>query len=159
HSFVRIDSPGNTTTEEGHNTSGRNKGSPKLNFDENSSPVFTRDLRLSEIPIVTYNGKKYREFRLDVNEPNNTSAGPVSLNKFKLFYSSAGGALATPPEISGELGTLIWDMDGNTASASTNSGADSDGSIASGSPNGNWVNLNDRNHGSGQADLRVLVLD
>src|SRR5262245_24339458 len=39
-SFVRIDSHGNTTTEQGYNTSSRNQGSPKLNFDENSSPTF-----------------------------------------------------------------------------------------------------------------------
>ncbi|HKA07060.1 MAG TPA: hypothetical protein VKD71_07360, partial [Gemmataceae bacterium] len=38
-SFVRLHDtgPSDTNTPEGHNTSGRNQGSPKLNFDENSS--------------------------------------------------------------------------------------------------------------------------
>src|SRR5262249_14431114 len=56
-----------------------------------------------------------------------------------------------------ELGVLRYDMDSGTASAGATSGADGDS--ASPSPGGNWVSLDDRNHGSGQADLRVLVPD
>ena len=163
-SFVRLHDlgPGDTNTPEGHNTSGRNQGSPKLNFDENSSPVFTHDLQLKDVPVVTgADGIKYREFRLDVNDPNNSSSPRVSLNKFKVFTNSSGGILASGVDIS-ELGALRWVMDGNIAANGTStsgpySGPDSDGPQSGGSPDGNWVNLYDKNHGSGQADLRVLV--
>jgi hypothetical protein len=154
-SFVRIDSHGNSTTEQGYNTSGRNQGSPKLNFDENSSPTFTHDLQFQDVPRVKIGNTWYREFRLDVNEPNNPSAIPVSLNKFKVFTSSTGSILASGPNLLPALGTLRWDMDGNTASAGSTSGPDGDS--AAPSPGGNWVALNDVNHGSGQADMRVLV--
>lgn len=159
-SFVRLHDlgPGDTNTPEGHNTSGRNPGSPKLNFDENSSPVFTRNIRLQDVPLITIGTGKsavsYREFRLDVNEPNKSSAVPVSLNKVKIFSSKTANVLATPTDIS-ELGVLRWDMDGNTASAGPQSGPDQDS--AAPSPNGNWVLINDVNHGSGQADMRLLV--
>src|SRR5262245_13524097 len=158
-SFVRLDSHGNSTTEEGHNSSGRNSGSPKLNFDENSSPTFTHDLQLKDIPMVEHNNNWYREFLLDVNEPNNNGAVPVSLNKVKVFTNPVGSILASGSDIS-ELGTLRWDMDGTDAGTDAvpatgggaNSGPDDD---SSGS--GNWVALNDLNHGSGQSDMRVLV--
>ncbi len=154
-SFVRIHATGCCdTTPEGHNTSGRNPGSPKLNFDENSSPVFTHNLQLRDVPRVQVDSRWYREFRLDFNEPNNNPAVPVSLNKVKIFTSATGSLLATPPNL-GTLGTLRWDMDGGTASAGTTSGADQD--AAAPSANGNWVKMNDRNHGSGQADMRLLV--
>src|SRR5262245_45467587 len=153
-SFVRLDSHGNSTTEEGHNSSGRNQGSPKLNFDENSSPTFTHNLQLQDVPKVKVGNTWYREFLLDVNEPNNGSAVPVSLNKFKVFTSGTGSLLISGTNLSG-LGTLRYDMDTGTASAGATSGADGDS--AAPSPGGNWVSLNDVNHGSGQADLRVLV--
>lgn len=159
-SFVRLHDlgPDDTNTPEGHNTSGRNPGSPKLNFDENSSPVFTHNIQLQDIPVITIGTGKsavtYREFRLDVNEPNNNPAVPVSLNKVKIFSSGTPNLLASPTNLA-TLGTLRWDMDGNTASASTQSGPDLDSEAPS--PNGNWVKLNDVNHGSGQADMRLLV--
>src|SRR5262249_54935259 len=82
------------------------------------------------------------------------SAVPVSLNKFKVFTNSVGGILASGTNISA-LGTLRYDMDTGTASAGATSGPDQDS--ASPSPGGNWGNLDDLNHGSGQADMRVLV--
>lgn len=173
HSFVRLHDLGrdDSNTPQGHNTSGRNPGSPKLNFDENSSPVFTRDLQLKDVPLVNAKDelgrtKKYREFRLDVNEPNHNPAVPLSLNKVKIFTNTTGGPnanggsiLASGIDIS-ELGALRWDMDGNITASGTDtsgpySGPDSDS--AAPSADGNWVCLNDRNHGSGQADLRLLV--
>jgi hypothetical protein len=156
-SFVRLHDlgPDDTGTPEGHNTSGRNMGSPKLNFDENSSPVFTRDLQLEDIPKVREGNAWYREFLLDVNEPNNSDIPLVSLNKVKIFTNKDGGLLASPTDLS-TLGTLRWDMDGDVpGSDGPMSGPDT---LDTPAPSvGNWVRMIDVNHGSGQADLRLLV--
>src|SRR5262249_9426482 len=84
------------------------------------------------------------------------------------FWSTSPNLLASPPNtltnldaLMGSTGGFIWDMDGNTASASHGSGADQDSNLPppapNPSPNGNWVCLNDRNHGSGQAHLRLPI--
>src|SRR5262249_36043042 len=67
---------------------------------------------------------------------------------------STSSLLVSGTDISG-LGALRYDMDSGTASAGATSGADQDS--AAPSPDGNWVGLFDKNHGSGQADLRVLI--
>jgi hypothetical protein len=71
--FLRIQQNGQ---ERGYNTGA---GTPL-----NDKPG-TRALQLSEIPIVTIGGTKYREFLLDVNQTNN---GTISLNQIQLFQSS-----------------------------------------------------------------------
>ena len=60
-SFVRIS--GNSLEVDGHNTSAR----PLLN-DENNSPIFTRSLLLSNVPLVDIGGTLYYEFLLDINQ-------------------------------------------------------------------------------------------
>ena len=75
-SFVRIGS--NADTKQGYNTSDR-----PLQFDENNAPPFTRDLLLSELPIVTTGGTQYYEFILDINQ---VAADPLlSLNRVIIF--------------------------------------------------------------------------
>jgi hypothetical protein len=114
HSFVRIG--GNDDTKQGYNTSDR-----PLQFDENNAPPFTRDLLLSELPIVITNGVQYYEFILDINQ---TNADPLlSLNRVHIFsganqltdktsYSSTGLAAA-----SATLGALssIYSLDSGDA--------------------------------------------
>src|SRR5439155_13939178 len=57
-SFVRLQAQGaKQTVEQGYNTDAR-----PTQFDENSSPTFTRSLRLSDVPVVTIGGVEYREF-------------------------------------------------------------------------------------------------
>ena len=81
-SFVRIS--GNTDLVDGHNTSGR----PLLN-DENSSPQFTRDLQLKNIPILSIGGVQYYEFLLDINQQ---SAQPLlSLDQVEICTGATGG--------------------------------------------------------------------
>jgi hypothetical protein len=78
--FVRMGS--NSTNEQGYNTGGR-----PLQFDENSSPNFTRDLHLSTIPIVNIGGTNYRQFLLDINQ---TGTSPLlSLNQIQIFQSTS----------------------------------------------------------------------
>ena len=81
-SFVRIQ--GNTNLVDGHNTSGR----PLLN-DENSSPTFTRDLQVKNIPILTIGGVQYYEFLLDINQ--NSSEPLLSLDQVEICTAASGG--------------------------------------------------------------------
>src|SRR6266850_397061 len=59
HSFVRIGS--NQNVESGYNTDGR-----PLQFDENSSPTFTRSLPVADLQAVTIAGVSYYQFLLDI---------------------------------------------------------------------------------------------
>jgi hypothetical protein len=81
NSFVRINT--NQPTEEGYNTSDR-----PLEFDENSSPNFTRDLLFGDIPVVTLeDGFQYLEFQLDINEPDTGSTNYLSLDEIEIYFS------------------------------------------------------------------------
>lgn len=105
-SFVRLQSQGNSTTEKGYNTDGR-----PLLFDENNSPIFTRSLLLNNVPIIEVGGIDYRQFLLDINEPqseNDPSASLISLDAFKIFLGTAGNLLQNNPN---DLGTLVYDLD------------------------------------------------
>lgn len=83
-SFVRLST--NNTTEQGYNTDAR-----PLQYDENSSPTFTRDLPLANVPIVVNPGPgavgSYYEFGLDINQNN---ANPLlSLDLVQVFTSNS----------------------------------------------------------------------
>ena len=131
HSFVRLDSPGNSTTEQGFNTDAR-----PLQFDENNSPVFTRSLALSSVPTITIDRVVYREFLLDINQKS--SQPLLSLDELRFFAGAA-------PNLSG------YDTGSNTLGglpAAYDLGA------------GNWIELNARlSHGSGQSDMAAYVPD
>src|SRR5262245_12838985 len=59
HSFVRLQGKGKSPVVQGVNTDAR-----PLQMDENSSPVFTHGLKLSDVPVVDIGGVAYREFLL-----------------------------------------------------------------------------------------------
>lgn len=110
-SFVRIQT--NQDEEEGYNTSGR-----PLIFDENNSPVFTRDLLLSAVPVVILPDKDgfdtyYREFLLDINQNNCSRNNPdcgdnfLSLDSLKIYLGDSGGKLESDPD---DLGDLIFEL-------------------------------------------------
>jgi len=139
-SFVRVQNNG---TEQGYNSDAR-----PLQFDENTSPTFTRSLLLSAVPIVTIGGLQYREFLLDINQQN---ADPLlTLNEVQVWQRSGGGltgftaAGCTTANCSGtgfNSGTKVYGMD---APAATD----------------NNLNLNyTLNSGSGSGDLFVYVLN
>lgn len=122
-SFVRIQ---HTGTEQGYNTSGRPTA-----FDENTSGNFTRNLTLSEIPIVTIGSASFYEFILDINQ---TSANPLlTLNQVKIFTSTVGSQ--TTSNIS-SLGTLRYNMD---AAPDGDSRVEMDYNLGSGSGQGDMV--------------------
>jgi hypothetical protein len=131
-SFVRVTSPGNTTVEQGYNTSAR-----PLAYDENNSPNFTRTLAVADVPSVTIGGARYREFLLDVNQK--ASAAQLSLDALKIFVSA--NAAVHGKLVNGNL------PDGTPGGkpAAYDLGA------------GNWVKLDARlSTGSGSSDM---VLD
>lgn len=102
HSFVRI-SDANDDCVQGYNTDAR-----PLEFDENTSPTFTRDLLLSAVPIVTIGGVAYREFLLDINQ---TGSDPLlSLNDVEIYVHSTASITGYN---SGALAALtpVWDLD------------------------------------------------
>jgi len=103
-SFVRISA--NTDVVQGINTSDR-----PLNYDENTSPTFTHNLLLADVPIV--NG--YREFLLDINQTNADSL--LSLDRVQIYVSDDPDLNSNTLHQSGSNlpgATLIYDMDATT---------------------------------------------
>ena len=124
--FVRIQANG---TEQGYNTSGRPTA-----FNENSSPNFTHDLQLVEVPVVIIEGESFYEFSLDINQLSSGSNSLLSLDRVELFSTSAA-SLTTPNLAS--VATLRYSLDAGTDS---------------------WIKL-DYNlaSGSGQGDMRMFI--
>lgn len=127
--FVRLST--NQPISEGYNT-----GARPLEFDENNSPNFTRNLSLSEVPVLDIGGIAYREFFLDINQKGTLTDRMLSLDQIEIY-------LAGDPYITGypaNLGTLIYELDTATAD--------------------NWIKLNARlNHGSGSGDMLAYIPD
>ena len=100
-SFVRI--AGNDDCKQGYNTDFR-----PLEFDENNSPQFTRDLPLSAVPIVTIDGIQYREFLLDINQNDSGSESLLTLNEVQIFVHNTDDVTGYG---SGALATPVWSLD------------------------------------------------
>ena len=108
-SFLRIQQ---NVYEQGYNTDGRD-----LQYDENSSPTFTRSLSLSAVPIVNIGGVNYREFLLDINQVNSDAI--LTLDRVVVSLRSAGDLLGGTVAHGGHLGadanalftddTLVYD--------------------------------------------------
>ena len=131
HSFVRIHARGGAAQEQGYNTDAR-----PLQFDENTSPTFTRNLQLSELPMVDVGGISYRTFLLGVNQKH--SQPLISLDELRL-YSSNSPNLTGYDQTTNQLAGLnpVYDM-----------GA------------GNWVKLDaSLTHGNGSGDMLLYVPD
>ncbi len=133
HSFVRVHAGGIAAVAQGYNTDAR-----PLQYDENSSPVFTRSLQLSEAPIVFVNGVAYREFLLDINQK--ASSPLLSLDEMRIYVGGAPNLKGYDPVTKQLAGlTAVYDLDAGTDNA---------------------VMLNARlSHGSGSGDVQVLVPD
>lgn len=132
HDFVRLQaSNAKATIEQGFNTSAR-----PLQFDENTSPTFTRNLQLSELPTANVGGTIYRTFLLGVNQKS--SQPLLSLDELRLYASSSPnltGYDTATQRLSGL--NPIYDM-----------GV------------GNWVKLDARlTHGNGSGDMLLYVPD
>lgn len=139
--FLRIQQSGNNTYEAGYNTS---LGTP-LN-DDNS---WNYDLMLSDLQSVNVGGTDYYVFRLDLNEPKNSTDNQISLNQVQIFGSTDPAALGVTMDPGtgravgsfGSGASLVYDM---------NSNAD---------PTGNSVVLDYALYsgGSGSGDMQLLI--
>jgi len=124
NSFVRLQQSG---FERGYNTSGR-----PVAFNENTSPQFTRDLTIGQVPIRNIDGSDFYEFILDINQ---TNANPLlTLLQVKIYTSLVGSQTTSNVD---SLGTLRYNMD-----AGENSSVELDYS---------------RGSGSGQGDMNLYV--
>ena len=131
-SFVRLQSPGNETTESGHNTDDR-----PLQNDENNSPQFTRSLLLDDLAVFDVGGTDYYKLLLDLNEPNGGDKSLISLDEFELYQAASptlNGYDATTKF--GADATLVYDLD---------AGMD------------RYLKLDDTSSGSGSGDLFAYV--
>jgi hypothetical protein len=130
--FVRINT--NKDVEKGYNTSYR-----KLEFDENSSPIFTKDYELGAVPVVEVEGKLYREFQCDVNQNNKKGDDfYISLDQLELYVTDTAGLIGYD---FGTDATLVWQMNDPANPAQWD-----------------WVKINSLpNAGSGRRDFRVLI--
>lgn len=133
HSFVRLHAGGNGAVAQGYNTDAR-----PLQYDENSSPTFTRGLKLTEAPIVVVEGVAYREFLLDINQKS--SSPLLSLDELRLYVGNAPNLKGYDPGTKQLAGlSPVFDLDGNGDHA---------------------VLLNARlTHGSGSGDMFLYVPD
>jgi hypothetical protein len=135
--FVRISA--NTEQVQGVNTSGRD-----LVWDENSSPTFTRDLRLDELPQVECPsatgftaGSTCRELGLDTNQEGGAPPGIwISLDAVQIYVSPNANICDETVCKNGQNqpfnfnpfsesfgltgGELIWALDGLTSDAQFN---------------------------------------
>jgi len=81
HSFVRI-SQANQAIVEGYNTDGRG-----VQFQENTSPTFTRSLPVADLQVVTKGGVNYYAFLLDINQES--SKPLLNLNELQIYLADA----------------------------------------------------------------------
>ena len=141
NSFVRIDSK--SLVIKGYNTDFR-----PLQFDEKSSPSFTRSLLLSDIPPIWEENTIYRAFDLDINQKGRKSEAYLTVDEIELYETPYADLCGYPFDGSGggqtgcstnNTATLIWDMDAFGDS---------------------FVLLDSRNGpGSGKREMRLLVPD
>jgi hypothetical protein len=132
-SFVRV-------SDNADIVSGMNTDARPLPQDENNSPIFTKDINASAVPVVTINGAQYYEFLLDINQ---TGVDPkLSLSSLSLCVSDTGDRVisgtATTCVIGGATPSqLVYNLDAGT---------------------NNTVELNyNFNSGSGSGDLFVYI--
>jgi hypothetical protein len=98
-------------------------------LDNKSSAQHTKDIQLSQMAIVG----DYYSFVIDINESNGGTAPLITLDALKIFTSPNGGQSTGSINT---LGTLRFDLD---ALANTT------------------IRYDDRNSGSGQADIAFLI--
>lgn len=119
----------NSPWEQGYNSSSGN-------FDTKREPQWNYEIRFSDLSVTRINGVDYVGFMVDVNEPNSANKAPISLDALRIFTSATlqnSTSVDSNGFFNGSLGTLRYDLGANT------------------------VLYNDRNSGSGQADISIYI--
>lgn len=118
----------NTGTEQGYNSAAQP-------FDTKRAPQWNHEIMFKDLSITTIGGVQYYGFAIDINEPNNANS-TISLTAFQV-YTSATIQNSTSTDangnFNGSLGTLRYTLGGNS------------------------VFYDDKNHGSGQADISIFI--
>jgi hypothetical protein len=114
--------------EKGYNTS-------EGVFDTKREPQWNHELKVSDLEQsrTTLNGADYFSFTIDINEPNGGDKPLISLDALKIFVSNKSGKTTTNVE---SLGKKVFDLD---------------------LPADNYILYNDKNSGSGEADIAFFV--
>jgi hypothetical protein len=114
--------------EKGYNTS-------ESVFDTKREPHWNHELKVSDLEQsrTTMNGADYFSFTIDINEPNGGDKSLISLDALKIFVSNKSGKTTTNVEA---LGKTVFDLD---------------------LPRDNYILYNDKNSGSGEADIAFFV--
>lgn len=122
--FLRLDVKGNSTDEQGYNTSGvicvkctGNNYTTRNVLDDMTPVNYTHDVLISDLQLTS--DGKYYVFKLDINEPGTDGKSLLSLDGLKLYSTSqtaqTGEALDANNNIvdgaGGIVGTKLWDMD------------------------------------------------
>jgi hypothetical protein len=135
--FTQVTGLGNPTdsiVNDGYNTTVNDV------LDNGSSDQFNFTLTLSQMVTVSYQGRNYFQFFLDINESNNATDKYLSLDELRVFSGPVALNQSTT-DVDGiapfPLGTLRYDMD-------------------AGGNNGILLNY-DLETGSGRADMVFLV--
>jgi len=98
--FVRIQNDG---TEQGYNTTQGNAAA--YPFDEKHGS-FTHDVLFSSLQLID----GFYNFVLDIAEGGNAPESLLSLDGLRFYAATTGGQDTT---VLGDLGDLLWDMDGD----------------------------------------------
>lgn len=144
NSFVRVNPGGGQSFEQGYNTVAR-----PLQYDENTSATFTRDLPLASVPIVSGSllpgapAGNFYEFRLDINETKSAAGELLSLRRVIIALRPAGN-------LTGGGATEGFPFGTGTFFAGSQQIYDS------GSGNAVWLNYSEH-AGSGQGDMFLYI--
>src|SRR5262249_52030245 len=124
--------------EAGFNTDWRGTPpDPKTVLDTDNSPVHNHSITFADLSVVSYNGKTYYEFHLDINESQDKDAAQITLESLQVFKQTATGDAAIDGmlhDYNATNGTLtgaseIYNLDGG-ADGLTGGGDDSPASIS-----------------------------
>ena len=103
NTFLAISS--NTGKESGFNSDDTN---PLNSTNTDIDVAKTHTVLLGNVPIIVVNGIAYYEFRVDLNESNNTPNSQISLDTFKVFTSGSSSIESTAVLFTQNL---VYDMD------------------------------------------------
>jgi hypothetical protein len=148
-SFLRVQMKG---YEEGYNTDARPALCDSVECDIKTDPNFTRTLELADVPTVTIDGVDYRQFFLDINEPDANPQNYITLDQIEIYLSDTADLSSYSPTAGfGDAAIKIWDLDTLMPP---------DGSPLT-PPGDNWINLDYSlvGGGSGSGDMVMYIPD
>jgi len=154
NSFVRVHSGGSVASESGLNSTNVNL------FDSNNGHNFARTL--SDVPYVVIGTTYYREFRVDLNEPNSNTNHIVGINQIQIFART--GDLTDPTVGSGHQVSVLQAAAAapptDLAPVIQIAGATEIFRLSGIGVTGNAIRIDEGlDNGSGSGDMRLLIPD